>query len=167
MAHDANESQHTGHVSDAASLAASGAPSIKIVSTTWKSIRDAAGGYPQPAFDFVREGLQHTVGLVHGEHALREVISDSDDSRHVSGQQLCFGLKEYAIQRYGRLARTVLSRWNIHQTDDFGRIIFAMIEAGLMRKTDEDRYEDFVGVFDFEDAFEDLEVTRRPAVAAS
>ncbi len=125
----------------------SGMPGIE-----WKTIRDSAGPYPQQAFEFVREGLSHTVGLVHGEGA-----APDDENRHVSGQQLCFGLKDYAVRRYGLLARTVLAHWSINRTDDFGRIIFAMIDAGLMRKTDDDSFADFQGVYDFDEAFGSLQ----------
>lgn len=105
-----------------------------------------AGPYPLAAYEFVRRGLAHTVTLVHGEP--RE-----DQNQHVSGQQLCLGLRDYALRQYGLLARTVLGRWGIHRTDDFGVMVFALIDAGLLRKTDEDSPEDFRGVYDFDEAF--------------
>lgn len=109
-------------------------------------------GYISPeAFEFVRQGLSHTVQTLHGD------ISGDDDSRNVTGQQLCLGLRDYAIKQYGLLARTVLARWGVTRTDDFGRIVFAMVELGLMRKTDDDRMEDFRGVYDFEEAFVSLD----------
>ena len=37
---------------------------------------------------------------------------------------------------------------------------FAMIDVGLMRKTDEDTPDHFQGVFDFEEAFGDLSITK-------
>lgn len=112
--------------------------------------------YPPQAFEFVRQGLAHTVQIIHGEiaSASSEHGEHEDATRHVSGRQLCFGLKDYAIQRYGLLARTVLRSWSINRTEDFGRIVFAMVDAGLMRKTDEDSIEDFQGVFEFDEAFE-------------
>ncbi|MCC6951251.1 MAG: hypothetical protein IT433_07360 [Phycisphaerales bacterium] len=111
--------------------------------------------YPPQACQFIREGLAHTVKMVHGEAGDAE-----DESRHVNGQQLCLGLRDYAVRRYGLLARTVLRNWNIHTTEDFGRLVFSMIEAQLMRKTDEDRLEHFQGVFDFDEAFGDLPARR-------
>lgn len=125
----------------------------------WKLIREKAGPYPLEAYQFVRDGLAHTVRMIHGEgergEAERAEVS-ADDSRHVSGQQLCLGVRDYAVRQYGKLAKTVLGRWHIHSTDDFGRIVFAMIDAGLMKKTDEDELADFHDVFEFEDAFGDL-----------
>ena len=125
-----------------------------IMSSQWKRIREKAGPYPPEAFEFVREGLAHTVKLVHGDAAAHAGEGQFDDaSRHVSGQQLCLGLRDYALRKYGMMALTVLHRWGVRRTDDFGRIVFAMIDAGLMRKTDQDSLEDFQGVFDFEEAF--------------
>ncbi len=129
----------------------------------WARIREIGGIYPQAAYDFVRRGLMHTVKLVHGEEALRGEPDPDDESRHVNGQQLCFGLKDYAISRYGLMARTVFAHWSIHRTEDFGRIVFAMVEGGLMRKTERDRFEDFQGVYDFDDAFGSLEPSEHAA----
>ena len=81
------------------------------------------------------------------------VTGMNSNSRHVSGQQLCLGLRDYAIKRYGMMAPAVLRSWNLRRTDDFGRIVFAMIEHGLMSKTAEDTLEDFQAVYDFDEAF--------------
>lgn len=129
------------------------------VKINWKSIREKAGPYPLGAYEFVRDGLAHAVSLVHGDRTASEA---GDESRHITGQQLCFGLKDFALKQYGLLARTVLGRWSVTQTADFGRIVFAMIDAGLMRKTEEDSLEDFMSVFEFDEAFATLE----PADAA-
>ena len=118
----------------------------------WKTIRERAGAYPQEAFRFVRDGLAHTVKMIYGENG------EGSADRHVDGRQLCLGLRDYAVKQYGLLAPTVLSRWGIRRTDDFGRIVFAMIDAGLMRKADEDSLEHFHAVYDFEEAFSAVEV---------
>jgi uncharacterized repeat protein (TIGR04138 family) len=75
-------------------------------------------------------------------------------NRHISGRQLCWGLRDLALARWGMLARTVLESWNIRDTRDFGRIVFAFIDLEMMRKQPEDRVEDFDGVFDFREAFD-------------
>lgn len=113
--------------------------------------------YPVDAFLFVQRGLDFTVSRLHGE-----IDSDFDDieseafesQRHVSGQDLCTGLRDFAIKEYGLLARTVLRRWNITSCRDFGQVVFAMVDGGLMRKTDDDTIHDFNNVFDFNSAFE-------------
>lgn len=122
----------------------------------WKSIRVKAGPFPPQAYQFVREGLAHTVRSQHAQGGEEGMLEGGREDRHVTGQQLCLGLRDYATQKYGRLARTVLSSWHVHQTDDFGKMVFAMIDAGLMRKTDEDAPEDFANVYDFGEAFGDL-----------
>lgn len=113
--------------------------------------------YPLDAFLFVQRGLDYTVCRTHGKMDLLEEQShDSEEpsSRHVSGQDLCRGLRDFAINEYGLLARTVLRRWNINTCRDFGEIVFAMVEGGLMHKTDNDTLRDFSDVFDFSTAFE-------------
>ena len=70
----------------------------------WKRLQQAAGPFPPQAYQFVREGLAHTVKSIHGEIG----PMSEDESRHVSGQQLCLGLRDYAVKQYGLLARTVL-----------------------------------------------------------
>ena len=114
----------------------------------WEMVRERAGGYPPEAFLFVQEGLRRTV------ERLAEAKGEPEGAeRHVSGQELCIGLRSHAIDQYGLLARAVLEHWRIRRTEDFGRIVFILIESGLMRKTEEDSIEDFSGVFDFDEAF--------------
>lgn len=106
------------------------------------------GLYPPEAYAFIQQGLSFTVQKLHGN------VKDPKANRHVSGPDLCDGLRELALTQWGRLARTVLRRWNVTTTLDFGRIVFAMVEAGLMQKTEDDSLEDFRGVFDFRAALE-------------
>ena len=106
------------------------------------------GAYPPEAYDFVQQGLSYTVQHIHGRN------TKPRGNRHVSGQQLCEGIRQYALNQYGMLAATVLRLWNIQSTLDFGRIVFALIEAGHMQKTDEDTIEDFRNVYEFKAALE-------------
>ena len=101
--------------------------------------------YSVEAFLFVREGLQFA----------RRDLYDSGQkvAKHITGQQLCMGLKKYAIHRWGLMAKTVLEQWNIRSTMDFGRIVFLLIDSGWMAKSKSDRIEDFTDVFDFEVEF--------------
>jgi uncharacterized repeat protein (TIGR04138 family) len=112
--------------------------------------------YPAEAFAFVSDGLGHTASLVHG-HA-PHFVATTDEGRHVDGRQLCEGLRDFAIRRFGLMAPVVLQHWNIHRTDDFGRIVFAMIANEKLKKTDEDRIEDFFGVYDFSVAFSERSI---------
>ena len=129
-----------------------------------KDIMERAGGFSPLCFPFIRDGLAYTVEMVHGnrdDESLLE-LGLSEESRHVSGHELCIGLKEFAIDRYGMMAKSVLNKWGIYHTLDFGKIIFAMVEAGLMRTTDEDQLDDFDGVYDFDDVFPDPTRHTRP-----
>lgn len=116
----------------------------------WSKVRESCAAAPE-AFAFVREGLAHTVKALHGEEAVGD--AGPEGTRHVTGRQLCLGLREHAIQKYGMLARLVLSRWGVHCTEDFGRIVYAMIDAGMLRKSERDSFDDFRGVYDFAEAF--------------
>lgn len=87
-------------------------------------------------------------------HALHSVIRALDEPRHITGNELTNGVRELALSRYGPLARTVLEHWGIHETEDVGRVVFAMVEQGILVKEDEDDQQDFTDLFDFEEAFE-------------
>ena len=105
--------------------------------------------YSLEAFLFVQRGLDFTVRRTHGPRKAK----DESASYHVSGQELCCGLRDYAIKQYGLLARPVLKHFHINSCRDFGEIVFALVEAGIMHKTDQDSIHDFNGVYDFADAF--------------
>ena len=120
------------------------------IALLWDQIREQEAPYPPSAYAFVQEGLRHTVDRLEQDDEERF----DGESRHISGQELCLGLREFALEQYGLLARTVLRSLGIHRTDDFGRIVFILVEVGLMRKTDEDTLEDFEAVFEFEEAFD-------------
>lgn len=113
-----------------------------------------AGGYSPQCFPFIRDGLAHATEHVHGSPDQTDELGLVDESRHVDGAQLCLGLRALAIKRYGLMATAVLNKWGIYETRDFGNIIFALVDANLMRKTDEDSIEDFDRVYDFDEAFE-------------
>lgn len=86
--------------------------------------------------------------------ALHSVIQSLDEPRHITGRELTEGVRELAIGQYGPLARTVLEHWGIHETEDVGRVVFAMVEQGILVKEDDDDPQDFENLFDFEEAFE-------------
>ena len=72
---------------------------------------------------------------------------------HVGGRDLLEGIRQHAVEQFGGLARMVLSQWGIHRTEDFGEMVFNLVDAGLMGKTDTDTKEDFRNGFDFSEAF--------------
>ncbi len=111
--------------------------------------------YPIDAFLFVQRGLDYTVTRLHGRRSPADVLAESetDESRHISGRQLCHGLRDYAMEQYGLLAKAVLQRWRITRCEDFGQIVFAMVQGKIMRKTERDSIDDFNNVFEFSEAF--------------
>ena len=101
--------------------------------------------YHRDAYHFVREGLDYT----------QQSISKREEGavRHISGQELLGGMRSHALEEYGPMAMMVLSEWGIRRCEDFGEIVFNMVEHDLLAKTDEDTRDDFSGGYDFEDAF--------------
>lgn len=111
--------------------------------------------YHRDAYFFVFEALrfaQEQMGLggmtIPGE-------TEIEEERHVTGQQLCEAIRQYAVQQYGMLAKNVLNEWGVRNTGDFGEIVFSLIDIGQMKKTDSDRREDFENVFDFDEGLRD------------
>lgn len=115
-----------------------------------KPIIDKDDRYTAQAYIFVREGLDHTVKKL-------------DKPRHVSGQELLDGMREYALKEFGPVSKRVLSEWGIKECVDFGNIVFNLVEEGLLGKTEEDTIEDFMGGYDFHEAFITPFQPREPA----
>lgn len=86
--------------------------------------------------------------------ALNYVLEGLPEPRHITGGEMAGGVRDLALERFGPMARTVLEHWGIEQTSDVGAVVFALVEAGVLIKQDEDSLADFVDVFDFDDAFE-------------
>ena len=100
--------------------------------------------YAPEAYLFLHEGLMRT---------LKSVQEKEKKPRQITGAELSAGLREYALDQYGPLAMTVLNRWGLRTTRDFGEIVFLLLEAGLLGKTEDDKIEDFDDLFDFDAAF--------------
>lgn len=108
------------------------------------------GRYAYEAYEFVFQALEHTQKMLGRE--FDESADPGEPKHHVSGRQLLKGIRAYAVQEFGLMARVVFRLWGIERTDDFGEIVFNLIEAELMSKTSEDTREDFHGVFDLDEA---------------
>ena len=97
------------------------------------------------AYLFLRDALDFTV---------REMRKQWDtEERHVSGPELLDGFRRLAINQFGPMVPTVLNEWGIRCTDDIGDMVFNLIEIGAFGKNDDDSKQDFVAVYDFDDAF--------------
>ncbi|MGH7140518.1 MAG: Minf_1886 family protein [Pirellulales bacterium] len=77
---------------------------------------------------------------------------EESPENHLTGQQLCQAIRLYALEQYGYMAKCVLNSWGVYTTGDFGEIVFNLIRIGEMRKTKDDRREDFDDVYDFDAA---------------
>ncbi len=109
--------------------------------------------YHVDAYEFVFDALRHTQESL--KRMPEEIDSDFDDeSAHISGRELLAGIRAYAQDQFGLMARTVFSSWGITSTEDFGRMVFELVDEGRMRKTDRDEISDFYEVFDFSEAFD-------------
>ena len=101
--------------------------------------------YHREAYLFVREALDYTQRIV--------TKNGKEPLRHVSGQELLGGIRAYALQQFGPMARTVFDEWGVRACEDFGEMVFHMVESGLLSKTQSDSRDDFKGGYDFEEAF--------------
>lgn len=97
------------------------------------------------AYFLVREVLDFTVDRLAKE--------SSNEKRHVSGQELLLGFRDYVLQEYGPMGATILEDWGIRKCRHVGEIVFIFIENGVFGKQDSDKLADFGEAFDFEDAF--------------
>ncbi|MCD6169693.1 MAG: hypothetical protein J7J76_03955 [Candidatus Latescibacteria bacterium] len=98
------------------------------------------GKYKQQAYLFAYLALEYTLNKL-------------PVRRHISARELLEGIKQYAKELYGPMARVVLEYWGVRKTEDFGQIVFALVEAGLMAKREEDSLEDFKDVYDLKEEF--------------
>ncbi|MEI6568505.1 MAG: Minf_1886 family protein [Verrucomicrobiota bacterium] len=109
-------------------------------------VRDKDSRYARDAYLFIREALDHTQKAAGKENRGRV-------RQHVSGQELLGGIRDFALSQFGPMTVTVLEEWGICNCQDFGNMVFNMVEIGLLAKTEKDSLEDFSEGYDFHDAF--------------
>lgn len=114
------------------------------VGITTMTVSDVAKStkYPVEAFEFVNRALENASNA-----------GPEGAPSHVSGQELCWTLRDHALQSFGAQARQVLASWGVESCEDFGQIVYAMVDAGLIGKTERDSIRDFDGVYAFDQAF--------------
>ena len=109
-----------------------------------KKITRSDKRFLEEAYPFVMESLHNYTK----KHNIKP-------GEHITARQLLTGIKEYALQSFGPMAKFTLNSWGIHSTKDIGFIVYNMIDTGLMGKTEKDSLEDFFDVFDFKSAFKE------------
>jgi uncharacterized repeat protein (TIGR04138 family) len=102
-----------------------------------------------------RGGSYHERGYIFVLGAVEFLQSRLDARRHVSAAELAWACRDFALQQFGLLAQGVLAHWGIHRTEDLGRIVFILVEVGLLVTQAGDLESDFDAVFQFADAFGD------------
>lgn len=105
-----------------------------------ESVADRRGVFRREAYVFVLE-------------ALELAVANQDEPDHVSGEDLLDQIRTLGRERYGVLAGDVFNAWGVRSTVDFGRVVFHLVDEGLLRKRDEDTLADFIDKFDFREAF--------------
>ena len=98
------------------------------------------GRFHERAYLFVLAALEYAQGRLPAR-------------RHLSGPELAWSCRDFALEQFGLLAPTVLAHWGVRRTEDFGAIVFALIEAGMLAQQSTDKVEDFNGVYEFAEAF--------------
>ena len=102
--------------------------------------------FQRDAYHFVRDALDHT------QRSLLK--TQKSEPRHVTGQELLEGIRQFALEQFGPMTLIVLDEWGVRRCEHFGDIVFNMIEANLLGKTKQDSRDDFAGGYDFREAFE-------------
>jgi len=100
--------------------------------------------YQRDAYLFVKDALDHTQKIV---------AKESREVRHVTGQELLEGIRGFALNQFGPMAGMVFAEWGVQRCEDFGEIVFNLVEIGLLGKTEEDSRADFRNSYSFHDAF--------------
>jgi uncharacterized repeat protein (TIGR04138 family) len=103
-------------------------------------IRERDGRYQERGYLFVLAALEFAQGRLPAR-------------RHLSGGELAWACRDFALEQFGLLAQPVLEYWGITHTEDLGRIVFMLIDVGLLARQESDRLEDFEKVYDFAEVF--------------
>lgn len=101
--------------------------------------------YRRDAYLFVREALDFT------QHNISK--ANQGEIRHITGQELLEGIRRYAVEQYGPMAMDVLNEWGVVRCEDFGDIVFNLVDHNLLKKTESDSRDDFAEGYDFFEAF--------------
>jgi uncharacterized repeat protein (TIGR04138 family) len=110
--------------------------------------------FHRDAYLFLREALDHTRKMLEREARSERASKRAlNREQHVTGQELLAGIRELALETFGPMAITVFEEWGIRSCQDFGEVVFILVENGLLRKTERDSRSDFENGYDFHEAF--------------
>jgi len=100
-----------------------------------------------------QDGRYHERGYLFVLAALEYAQQRLPARRHLTGAELAWACRDFALEQFGLLAATVLGHWGITSTADLGCIVFTMIDVGLLARQPSDRLQDFDQVYDFAEVF--------------
>jgi uncharacterized repeat protein (TIGR04138 family) len=95
--------------------------------------------YPE-AYEFVMEALSFSQ-------------KKFKKAKHISGEELLTGIKSLLLKKFGPMTLMVLKHWGIKTTDDFGNIVYNLVENKVLAKDTNDHYDSFKNAYDFEEVF--------------
>jgi uncharacterized repeat protein (TIGR04138 family) len=117
-------------------------------------IRRRDGKYNERAYVFVLAALEYAQTKLPAR-------------RHLSGAELAWACRDFALEQFGMLANSVLTHWGIQTTEDFGQVVFMLIDVGLLARQPSDRIEDFERVYEFAEVFKAGSGYRWPGVPSA
>ena len=104
-------------------------------------IHEADPRYKPDAYLFIMEALSYTQKRF-------------SCVKHVTGNEMLQGMKELLLHKFGPMTLTVLNHWGIRSTEDFGNLVFRLVDYHVLTKTDDDDIRNFRNGYSFEEVFE-------------
>jgi len=74
-------------------------------------------------------------------------------TEHISGGELLERFRDFALDEFGPMAYAVLTDWGVKTCSDVGEIVFSLADTKRIGKTEHDSRADFIGGYDFREAF--------------
>lgn len=114
---------------------------LRFAADVLERLRAKGGAYDERAYLFMLASIEY----LQGKLPVR---------RHVTAAELARTCRDFALDQYGFLAREVLEHWGIRRTEDLGRIVYVLVEIGLLVTQTGDTEGDFAGLYAFDEAFD-------------
>ncbi len=112
-----------------------------------QAVRHRDRRFSRHAYYFVLDALDYTMSRL-GKDTL------TGEDRHVGGRELLHCIQDFAAEEFGPMAELVFRNWGLNSSDDFGEIVFNLIDAELLSRRASDSRLDFADGFDFAEVFE-------------
>jgi len=113
----------------------------KVKQITAKDLR-----YHYDAYEFINDAVIYTVTKL-------DKLKEENEKRHITGQELLKGIREFALKQFGPMTYTVFNEWGVNDGLAVGNIVFNMVEYKILSSCEQDSIKDFENAFDFTTAF--------------